>query len=170
MRPVNTATKDLVKTFEGLRLSAYRCPAGRLTIGWGHTSGVTEGDTITAEEAEELLEHDLAEAATHVDRLVRVPLNENQRGSLTSFLVNFAAIAFMSSTLRELLNKGDYDSVPRELRRWIKSRHPVTHRLVELPGLVRRREAEIALCLTPEPPSACQSNTSRPCYLWSQWC
>lgn len=153
-RPVNAATRELVKSFEGLRLRAYRCPAGRWTIGYGSTSGVTDGDTITAEEAEELLEHDLSEAAAHVDRLVRVPLNENQRGALASFIFNFGAIKFMSSTLRELLNRGDYDAVPRELRRWTKARHPATHQLVELPGLVRRREAEAALWLTPETPTA----------------
>ena len=145
---------DLVRHFEGLRLKAYRCPAGVWTIGYGSTSGVTPGDTITAEEAEELLEHDLTEAAMHVDRLVRVPLNENQRGALASFVLNLGAIAFMSSTLRDLLNKGQYDAVPRELRRWTKARHPSTRQLVELPGLVRRREAEAALWLTPETPTA----------------
>ncbi len=153
-RPVNTATRDLVKSFEGLRLRAYRCPAGRWTIGWGHTSGVTEGDSITAEEAEELLEHDLSEAAEHVDRLVRVPLNENQRGALASFVLNLGAIAFMSSTLRERLNRGEYEAVPHELHRWTKSRHPVTRQLIELPGLVRRREAEAVLWSTPETPTA----------------
>lgn len=153
-RPVNTAAKDLVKQFEGLRLESYRCPAGRWTIGWGHASGVTPGDTITAEEAEEILEHDLREAAEHVDRLVRVPLNDNQRGSLASFVFNLGSIAFMSSTLRDLLNRGDYDAVPRELRRWTKARHPVTRQLVELPGLVRRREAEATLWSTPETPTA----------------
>lgn len=149
-RPVNAATRDLVKQFEGLRLRAYLCPTGHWTIGWGHTSGVSEGDTITAEEAEELLEHDLGEAAQHVDRLVRVPLTENQRGALASFVFNVGAIAFMSSTLRDLLNRGDYGSVPRELRRWTKATHPITRRKVELPGLVRRRSAEAALWGTPD--------------------
>lgn len=148
-KPVNAATRELVKGFEGLQLRAYRCPAGKLTIGWGHTSGVLEGDSITAEEAEELLEHDLEEAATQVDRLVRVPLNDNQRGALAAFIFNIGAIAFMSSTLRDLLNHGDYDSVPRELRRWTKATHPVNHQKVDLPGLVRRREAEVALWSTP---------------------
>lgn len=152
--PVNTATRELVKQFEGLRLRAYVCPAGRWTIGWGHTSGVSEGDTITAEEAEELLEHDLGEAAQHVDRLVRVPLSDNQRGALACFVLNVGSIAFMSSTLRELLNRGEYDSVPRELCRWTKARHPSTRQLVELPGLVRRREAEAALWLTLETTTA----------------
>jgi lysozyme len=148
-RPVNTATKDLVKHFEGLRLRAYLCPAGIPTIGYGHTGGVTLGDTITAEEAEELLEHDLHEAVTHVDRLIRVELNENQRGCLASFVLNLGATAFMSSTLRQRLNAGDYDAVPAQIRRWNKARHPTTGDLIVLPGLERRREAEVALWLTP---------------------
>lgn len=149
-RPVNVATRELVKSFEGLRLRAYLCPAGIPTIGYGHTGGVTLGDSITADEAEELLEHDLSEAAMHVDRLVTVPLNENQRGALASFVLNVGAIAFMSSTLRLLLNRGNYESVPDELRRWTKATHPTTHQKIDLPGLVRRREAEIALWNTPE--------------------
>lgn len=149
-RPVNVATRELVKSFEGLRLRAYLCPAGIPTIGYGHTGGVTLGDSITADEAEELLEHDLSEAAMHVDRLVTVPLNDNQRGALASFVLNTGAIAFMSSTLRLLLNRGNYESVPDELRRWTKATHPTTHQKIDLPGLVRRREAEIALWNTPE--------------------
>ena len=153
-RPANTATKDLVKEFEGLRLQAYRCPAGRWTIGYGSTSGVTEGDTITAEEAEELLEYTLSDIGKHVDRLIRVPLNDNQRGALISWAFNVGINALMSSTLRDVLNRGNYDAVPRELRRWTKARHPVSRQLVELPGLVRRREAEAALWSTPETPTA----------------
>lgn len=148
--PVNRATRELVKGFEGLQLKAYRCPAGVWTIGWGHASGVTEGDSITAEEAEELLEHDLSEAAMHVDRLIRVPLNENQRGALASFVYNVGSIAFMSSTLRSRLNGGEYDAVPLELRRWVKATDPATRQRSDLHGLVRRRAAEVALWLTPE--------------------
>lgn len=144
-RPVNTATRELVKMFEGLRLRAYLCSAGRWTIGWGHTSGVTAGDSITADEAGEFFEHDLNEAAEHVDRLVRVPLTDNQRGALISFVFNFGAIKFMSSTLREVLNRGEYDRVPGELRRWTKKTDPHTHQKVVERGLVRRREAEVAL-------------------------
>ena len=49
----------LIRTFEGCRLLAYKCPAGVWTIGRGHTAGVYEGMTITREQANELLEKDL---------------------------------------------------------------------------------------------------------------
>ena len=51
-----------LKQHEGLRLQAYRCPAGVLTIGWGHTAGVKEGQTITIEDAEYLLSEDINDA------------------------------------------------------------------------------------------------------------
>ena len=50
---------ELIKQFEGCRLKAYKCPAGVWTIGYGHTKGVTEGMTITEEEAEDLLKKDI---------------------------------------------------------------------------------------------------------------
>lgn len=144
-KPVNAATLALVQKFEGLKLAAYLCPAGKWTIGWGHTRGVSLGDKITRAEAERLLAEDVADAAKHVDRLIKVTLNENQRGALASFVFNLGSGAFASSTLRERLNKGEYESVPSELRRWVRARHPHTGKLAEMPGLVRRREAEAAL-------------------------
>lgn len=151
---MNRATVDLVKHFEGLRLTSYLCPTGHWTVGWGHTKGVERGDTITAEEAEELLEYDLNNAAEAVDRQITVPLNDNQRGTLASFVFNIrkGEEQLATSTLRRLLNAGDYASVPAQLRRWNKGRHPVTHEMVVIPGLVRRREAEAALWSTPETP------------------
>ena len=61
---------DLIKSFEGLRLSAYRCPADIPTIGYGTTSGVKMGDTITKERAEELLREDVRRFEDQVLRLV----------------------------------------------------------------------------------------------------
>jgi lysozyme len=143
--PVNDATVDLVKQYEGLRLEAYRCAAGKWTIGYGHTRGVSEGDAITEAEAEVMLAVDITDAAAHVDRLISATLNENQRGALTSFVFNVGSGAFASSTLRRRLNEGNYDAVPSELRRWTRGRHPLTRKPVDLPGLVRRRAAEIEL-------------------------
>jgi len=144
-RPVNQATVNLVRQFEGLRLRAYLCPAGKPTIGYGHASGVIFGDVITDDEAEEMLGRDLEEAAEHVDRLIRVDLNDNQRGALVSWTFNLGPGNLMTSTLRDVLNRGQYDAVPTQLRRWTKARHPLTGDLVVLPGLVRRREAEAQL-------------------------
>ena len=152
-RPINTATRELVKSFEGLRLRAYLCPTGHWTIGWGHARGVSECDTITADEAEELLEQDLEDAGAIVDRQIAVPLNDNQRGALASafgFNIRNGEAQLATSTLRRLLNAGDYDAVPAQLMRWVHGEHPVTRQSVVIPGLVRRREAEAALWLTPD--------------------
>lgn len=77
--PICKAAIDLVKHFEGLSLDAYLCLAGIPTIGYGHTAGVTLGQSITAERAEALLSRDLAAAAAVVDRVVTVPVSGGQR-------------------------------------------------------------------------------------------
>ena len=51
---------NMIKRFEGCRLTAYRCPAGVPTIGYGHTAGVRMGQRITQEQAERFLKEDLA--------------------------------------------------------------------------------------------------------------
>jgi lysozyme len=141
-KPVTQAAVDLVKHFEGLYLEAYLCPAGVPTIGYGHTDGVRLGQTITEAQAEQLLAADLAEAAADVDRLVKVPLNDDQRGALASFVFNLGPGALASSTLLRKLNLGDA-TAPAEFGRWTKAR--VGGKLVDLPGLVSRRAAEQAL-------------------------
>lgn len=154
-RPINQAGLDLVKHFEGLSLEAYRCPAGVLTIGYGHTQGVRDGERITEAEADELLARDLEYVGEHVERLMRVHLGDNQYAALCSWAFNVGIGAVIDSTLRELLNAGDYDAVPAQLIRWTKA--TVGGRKVELPGLVRRRAAEVALWLQDAKPLPGQS-------------
>jgi len=132
---------DLVKRFESLQLTAYICPAGIPTIGYGHTATVTiedvkTGKTITEEEAEALLKQDLEGSERAVERYVSVPLTDNQFSALVSFTFNVGSGSLKNSTLRKKLNAGDYDSVPGELSRWVKAGGKT------LQGLVRRREAE----------------------------
>jgi len=148
-RAVNQAGIDLVKEFEGFRSDAYTCPSGRLTIGYGHTKGVSRDSQISLEEAEELLIEDLREAGEKVSFLIHVSLNDNQFASLASFVFNVGPFALLRSTLRKKLNNGDYDAVPDQLRRWTKARHPTTGELVDLPGLIRRRAAEAELWSAP---------------------
>ena len=57
---------DLIKRFEGCRLKAYKCPAGVWTIGYGHTSGVKQGDTISQQQADSWLRYDLRVFELHV--------------------------------------------------------------------------------------------------------
>ena len=60
---------DLIKEFEGCRLSAYRCPAGVVTIGYGYTGNVKMGDVISQERAEQLLKQDLVKFETAVESM-----------------------------------------------------------------------------------------------------
>lgn len=136
-------TSALVQHFEGLKLTAYRCPAGVWTIGYGHTGDVREGQVITAAVAERLLASDLAAAAAAVAKLVTVPLTDDQRGALASFVFNVGASNFKGSTLRRLLNKGDIEGAAGEFGRWVYA--TVKGKKEKLPGLVTRRAAEEAL-------------------------
>lgn len=135
---------DLIKKFEGLRLTAYVCPAGVLTIGYGHTGAdVKPGMRISEEEAERLLWKDTESAQQTVSSFVSVKLNQNEYDALVSFTFNVGPTAFVNSTLLRLLNHGaDRKVVAGEFGRWVKagSDKPV-------PGLVRRREEEKKLFL-----------------------
>ncbi|MBB4768640.1 lysozyme [Xanthomonas sp. LMG 8993] len=134
----------LTKVSEGLRLRAYVCPAGKLTIGWGHTgTDVKPGMTITQERAEQLLEADLNKALAGVRKHVRVPLTAHQEAALVDFVFNLGASNLATSTLLRKLNRKDYKSVSAELGRWVYGK--VNGKSAVLPGLVARRRANVAL-------------------------
>ena len=134
----------LIKAFEGLGLTAYLCPAGVATIGYGSTGPhVKLGHTITRTQAELLLKLDLLRFESAIARLVTVPLNQNQADALISFAFNVGIGALEKSTLLRKLNDGDYNAVPSQLQRWNKAGGKV------LPGLVRRRLAEGELFARP---------------------
>ena len=141
---LNRAGIDLVKQFEGLRLKAYKCPAGVWTIGYGHTGkDVEKGMVITEAQAEALLVSDLSKFADGVRRRVKVRLNSNQFSALVSLAFNIGLGAFGKSTLLRKLNAGWYPAVPNEIRRWdiVGGKR--------MRGLTRRRDAEVALWETP---------------------
>jgi lysozyme len=133
----------LVKEFEGLYLKAYQCPAWEWTIGWGHTGlhhkdgTVYPGRRITLQEAEQLLEHDMNVFGARVNRLVKVPLSQNEFDALCSFDFNTGGLG--RSTLLKRLNAGAYNEVPAQLNRWTRANG------VKLAGLARRRASEVRL-------------------------
>jgi lysozyme len=134
----------LIMQFEGLRLKAYRCPAGVWTIGYGHTSAagapeVRDGMRISAQEAQAILKRDLTGFETAVAGLVKKNLTQAQFDVLVSFAYNCGVGALKASTLLKRVNAGAFDAVPAELMKWTKAKGK------ELPGLVRRRRAEAAL-------------------------
>ena len=141
---LSAAGFDLVKSFEGCRLAAYRDTSGIWTIGWGHTAGVLAGDTCTQDQADAWLVNDLEFAEAAVNHLVTVDLEQHQFDPLVSFTYNLGQNAFGNSTLLRLLNAADYDAVPAQILRWDKGPDgkPV-------PGLTRRRAAEAQMFAGP---------------------
>lgn len=138
-RRINAEALALIKRWEGLKLTAYRCEAGVLTIGYGSTRDVRPGQTITQVEAERRLLDDLARFEAAIERLVKVPLTDGQFGALVSWCFNVGENAAARSALIRKLNALDYDAVPAELARWNKVRGRV------VPGLTNRRAAEAGL-------------------------
>ena len=132
---------SLIKSFEGCRLKAYKCPAGVWTIGYGHTAGVKEGDTITQETADDYLRNDLEKyekAVQNYDGIYH--FNQNQFDALVSFTYNCGV-----GNLKNLTQSG------RRTLAQISVRLPLYNKAggVVLRGLQRRRAAEKDLFDTP---------------------
>ena len=135
---------DLIKHFEGFRSTVYLCPSGVATLGYGSTHGITmDSPPITEEEGLELLMLDIAKFERGVNRLIDVPLNQNQFDALTSFAFNLGNGSLQASTLRKKVNREDYEGAADEFPRWVFAGGR------KLNGLVKRRYAERALFLTP---------------------
>lgn len=136
---INQKGLDLIKKFEGCELTAYLCPAGVVTIGYGHTATARLGQVISEAEAEALLREDVKEAEDAVDRLVLVPLTDDEFSALVSFVFNVGSGAFEESTLLSMIN-AEAKTAPNQFLRWNKGANRE-----ELQGLTRRRYAERAL-------------------------
>lgn len=140
----NRAGMDIIRDSESLRLRAYYCPAGVLTIGYGHTGDdVHEGQEITETQAEMLLADDVEWAEEAVEALAPDWLNGNQFSALVSFVFNVGFGAFEASTLLRKLRAGDVRGAADEFPRWNRSKGRV------LRGLTTRRAKERELFLAP---------------------
>jgi lysozyme len=153
---IGAKAEELIKKFEAddinKYLDAYIDPVGIPTIGYGSIYNydakrkVRLGDSITVEKAIEWLRKETKAIIPKIKALVKVPINQNQLDSLTSFVYNVGIGAFKSSTLLRLLNSGAPKSeVAAQFDRWNKG--TVNGQKVVLPGLVRRRSEEKALFL-----------------------
>lgn len=144
-KPTSTAAKTLIANEEGFRSCPYSDPTGVATIGYGATfypdgKSVTLSDScLDKAEAKKLLNWHIASASKEVDRLVRVPISNNQKTALTSFAFNFGSGALGSSALLSKLNAGDKQGAAGEFDRWVHGNGQV------LPGLRDRRVKEKAL-------------------------
>lgn len=145
MRKVNEAGIQLVESFEKFEANPYQDDNGIWTQGYGHTKGITSSSpTITQGQADVWMEDDFNEAEHTIDTLVKAALNDNQYSALCAFVFNIGYGHFKASSALALLNLGLYNEVPAHMKLWNEC--PRHH--VEL-GLVRRRNAEVVLWLTP---------------------
>lgn len=134
----------LIKRFEGCRLSAYPDPATveePWTIGYGWTrpvdgQAVGPGMSITQRKADQLLRCGIVNYEQDVNRLVKVPLVQNQFDALVSLSYNIGTRAFSTSTLLRDLNQRRYAKSADEFLRWQYANGK------PLAGLLRRRRAE----------------------------
>lgn len=132
---------QLIKSFEGCILRAYKDAVGIWTIGYGHTGDVLPGMEITIIQAEEYLKSDLFKFEKSVSAYVTIPLTQDMFDALVSFTYNVGIGAFKSSTLLKKVNRGDIEGAAGEFNKWIYAGKKI------LPGLVKRREAEKNLFL-----------------------
>ena len=149
---VNDACIELIKSFEGLFLNAYLCPASVVTIGYGTISypngkKVKLGDKISLDEAVDYLMFEVNEKARKVDALIREDLTANQFAALISFAYNLGEGALKGSTLRKRVNENPKDAtIGDAFMMWCKAN--VDGKLIKLKGLERRRQAESDLYFT----------------------
>lgn len=142
---ISNKLKELVKEFEGCKLKAYKCPAGIWTIGYGNTQyengkAVKEGDVITLERAEQLLEIILIKFIQQVGEIVKSNINQNQKDALADFAYNCGVGNLKTSTLLKKVNADPKDKTIRaEFEKWTRANGKV------LNGLVKRRNAEANL-------------------------
>lgn len=130
---------DLIKSFEGCKLRAYKCvPTEKYyTIGYGHYGKDVKKDmVITSKQAEELLIKDLTKFEQYVNSYVKVDITQSMFNALTSFCYNCGPGALGSSNLLKYINKKEFEKASKEFPKWNKSGGKV------LNGLVKRREKE----------------------------
>ena len=139
MMMISKEGMELIKKFEGCELKSYRCSANVSTIGFGHTKGVSDGDSCTQDQADQMLTDDLEEFEGYVDKLVTVDLEQNEFDALVAWTFNLGPTNLKSSTMLRVLNDGKKSEVPEQMKRWNKAGGNV------LKGLTRRREAESLL-------------------------
>jgi lysozyme len=149
----------MIKHHEGVRYKPYKCPAKLWTIGVGHVLYPEQGKmpvdqrdrfalkiedfrVFSKDEVDSILEKDLQRFIAGVLRYCPDNLNENRMGALVSFAFNVGLGTLQRSTLRQKHNRGDFDGVRQEFLKFTKGGGKV------LPGLVKRRNDEIALYFT----------------------
>ena len=137
-RKIGQAGLNLIKQFEGCRLTAYQCSAGVWTIGYGHTVGVYKGMKISQAQADTFLKQDIAKFEKYINNPSYVPfteqLNQNQFDALVSFAFNLG-----QGNVKKLCVGRNINQITSAMQQYCKAAGKT------LPGLQRRRKAEAAL-------------------------
>jgi lysozyme len=133
----------LIKKFEGFSDKEYICPAGKITIGYGHVILPNEDfpQPMTRLDGELLLKKDLEPRESALNKFLKVKINQNQFDALISFIYNIGVENFKQSTLLKFINDKLFDKIPDQFRRWKYINKVVSK------GLLARREEEIKLWL-----------------------
>jgi lysozyme len=138
---INARGLDIIKKYEGLRLKAYKCPAGRLTIGYGHTGDVKKGMEITEHQADVILDLDVERFEREVEELFP-GANEDEFSALVSLAFNVGTTRLEDSKLRVAFLAGDKWMAANQFLAWRFAAGKV------MPGLLRRRSEEKKLFLS----------------------
>jgi lysozyme len=140
---------ELIKEFEGCKLEAYKCSAGKWTIGFGHTEGVHEGSRLPSVEAAlDLLDKDIIPREKQILMSLKRQPTQSQFDAMVSFVFNVgignleAKTGFRGSSLLRLFNEGRIEEAADQFARWNKVKGVISR------GLIRRREAERELFLS----------------------
>ena len=136
-----TIALDFIRNEEGCELHSYLCPAGKWTIGYGHTQGVTEGMTISQAHAEELLRADVIDCAGRMASYIKAPVTKWQFIALVSLSFNVGDLRRKAPKLLHYLNAGQEDKAAHEFLDICRAGGRVAE------GLKRRREKEAKLFL-----------------------
>ena len=145
---------DLIKTFEGLKLEAYLCAAGKISIGWGHTKGVKLGDTINEAQAVTFLREDIASFESQLLKALNaeaIEIKQCEFDALICFAFNLGSTNLVNSTLWHKLKAGDTAGASKQFTSWIYAKRTIkingkNYTVNEpLRGLCARRLSESSL-------------------------
>ena len=132
---------DFIRSEEGCELHSYLCPAGKWTIGYGHTQGVTEGMAISQAHAEDLLRADVIDCAERMASYIKAPVTKWQYIALVSLSFNVGDLRRKAPKLLHYLNAGQEDKAAHEFLDICRAGGKV------VPGLKARREKEAKMFL-----------------------
>jgi lysozyme len=130
---------DYLKKVEGYSATAYKCPAGVWTIGYGHTAGVKQGDKITQYQGEQFLKEDLVKFEDLANKTKYIGGSQGKFDAIVDFIYNCGAANWNSSTLKKYIENGKATwEIQEQFLRWVKAGGK------KIGGLVSRRIWEAA--------------------------